>query len=61
VPRWAAGLFVVGGFVDTIGFAAASKPLTVVGFTLLLAGLLPLVRSLTGRKPAVAAAAQPAS
>ena len=60
VPRWAAGLFALGGFVDTIGFASASKPLTVIGFVLLLAGLAQLVRSLAGREPAPAAVAQPA-
>lgn len=61
VPQWAAGMFALGGFVDTVGFAAASKPLTVVGFALLLAGLLPIVHALAGReKPAPAAVVQPA-
>jgi hypothetical protein len=60
VPRWAAGLFALGGFVDTVGFASASKPLTVIGFVFLLGGLAQLVRSFAGREPAPAAAAQPA-
>lgn len=60
VPRWAAGLFALGGFVDTVGFASASKPLTIIGFALLLAGLAPLCRSLAGGEPAPAAVAQPA-
>jgi hypothetical protein len=60
VPRWAAALFALGGFVDTIGFAAASKPLTVIGFAVLLAGLLPLARTLVrpGAHPAVVVPAQ---
>lgn len=60
VPRWAAALFAIGGFVDTIGFATASKPVVVVGFLVLLAGLLPLIRSFAGREPAPVAAAQTA-
>jgi len=61
VPRWAAGLFAVGGFLDTVGFASGSKPLAVIGFAVLLAGLLPLVRTLAGREPARLPAAQPAA
>ena len=61
VPRWAAALFAIGGFVDTAGFAAGSKAVVVIGFAVLLAGLLPLVRTFAGREPTALPAPQPAS
>jgi hypothetical protein len=60
VRRWAAGLFTVGGFLDTVGFATGSKPLTAIGFAVLLAGLIPLVHTLSGREAGALPAVQPA-
>ena len=58
-PRWAAALIVIGGLGYGPGFATSSKALVLISFTLMLAGLVPAVRTLTARTgPSLAA--QPA-
>ncbi len=51
MPRWAAVLFGAGGFVNTVGFATASKSVVLAGFALLLVGLAPVVTRLDGGAP----------
>ncbi len=60
-PRLGAAAFALGMIVNTIGFGAGSQALIVAGFAVFLAGVIPLVRTLTGREPAQLAAAQLAS
>ena len=55
-PRWAAALIVIGGLGYGPGFATNSKALVLISFALMLAGLIPAVRTLaarTGPSPAV--------
>jgi hypothetical protein len=51
IPRWAAVLFGAGGFVNTVGFAVASKPVVLAGFVLLVVGLAPVATRLAGGGP----------
>jgi len=51
MPRWAVVLFGAGGFVNTVGFATASKSVVLAGFALLLVGLAPVVTRLDGAAP----------
>lgn len=46
-PRWAAAAIVVGALGESAGFAAGSRPLVIAAFAVLLAGLVPTVRTLT--------------
>ena len=48
-PRWAAALIVIGGLGYGPGFATGSKALVLVSFALMLAGLVPAVRTLAAR------------
>jgi hypothetical protein len=58
-PRWAGAAIVIGALGEGAGFATGAKPLAIISFTLLFAGLLQAVRTLaiSSRSPA---AAQPA-
>jgi hypothetical protein len=48
-PRWAAALIVIGGLGYGPGFATNSKALVLISFALMLAGLVPAVRTLAAR------------
>jgi hypothetical protein len=48
-PRWAAALIVIGGLGYGPGFASSSKALVLISFALMLAGLVPAVRTLAAR------------
>lgn len=48
-PRWAAALIVIGGLGYGPGFATSSKALVLISFALMLAGLVPAVRTLAAR------------
>jgi len=60
VPRWAAALFVVGAFGETIGFATSTRALIVAGFVVLFVGLAGTVPTLV-RKPVERTVAAPAT
>jgi hypothetical protein len=63
VPRWAAAAIVVGALGEGAGFATSSKPLVIISFALLFAGLLPAVYAQVTRTAHTLApeAAQPAA
>ena len=48
-PRWAAALIVIGGLGYGPSFATSSKALALISFALMLAGLVPAVRTLAAR------------
>ena len=59
-PRWAGAAIVIGALGEGAGFATSAKPLVIISFALLFAGLLPAVRTLaiSSRSPVVAQPAQ---
>jgi hypothetical protein len=63
VPRWAAAAIVIGALGEGAGFATSSKPLVIISFALLFAGLLPAVYAQVTRTAHTLApeAAQPAA
>jgi hypothetical protein len=63
-PRWAAAAIVIGALGEGAGFATGTKPLVIISFALLFAGLLQAVRTLVTRaapQPAAEAAPQAAA
>jgi hypothetical protein len=62
-PRWAAAAIVIGALGEGAGFATSSKPLVIISFALLFAGLLPAVYAQVTRPAHTLApeAAQPAA
>lgn len=60
VPRWAAALFAIGAFGETIGFATSTRALIVAGFAVLFVGLAGTVRTLV-RRPVERTVATPAT